>query len=206
MASIDDQLILEDLRKQTPRAWENLILAYGNQVYGVALRILSHEKDAEDAVQEVWLTVSAKLTDFRGDAKLSTWLYRVTVNKCLEKVRARKRRRTETIEDRLPEFEGDGHFRQQFVDWSQKPALTLENRLLREEIEKALNSLPEEYRQVIILRDIEGLSGQETAEILEIGLAAVKTRLHRARAFVREKLSRKYGVKPWFMLLRMVVL
>lgn len=181
------------------RAWQSLLDLYGGKMYGMALRFLANEKEAEDAVQEVWILISQKLCEFRGDSKLGTWIYRITANKCLEKIRASKnvREKTESIDSLMPEYIEDGHYKKEFPDWSQRPDKEADQKTLKQEIEKAVSSLPEEFREVLVLRDIEGFSGEETASMLGINEASMKTRLHRARMAVREKLERKYGKKPW---------
>ena len=201
----EDALIQAALTQEVG-AWKTLLTQYGGKMYGIALRFLSNEKEAEDIIQEVWLLISQKLCDFRGDSKLGTWIYRVTANKCLEKIRSGKKEKekTESIDPLLPDYQEDGHYKKEFPDWSQRPDKEADQNALKGEIEKALNSLPEEYREVLILRDVEGFSGEETAQMLGSNKATMKTKLHRGRMALHEKLERKFGKKPWNAFLRML--
>ncbi len=203
-----EEALIQAAIQRDAEAWKFLLDQYGGKMYGMALRFLSNEKEAEDAVQEVWILVSQKLTEFRGDCKLGTWIYRITANKCLERIRSSKKQKekTESIDGLMPEYIEDGHYKKEFADWSQRPDKEADQNALKCEIEKTVNSLPEEYREVLVMRDIEGFSGEETAEMLGINEAAMKTRLHRARMAVREKLEKKYGKKPWSAFLGMLML
>jgi len=200
-----EQELIAAAKINDPAAWREMLSQYGSKVYGIALRFLLNDKDAEDVVQEVWLTVSKKISEFRGESKLGTWLYRIAVNKCLERLRSKKNRQTESIDQQLPQFDNEGYFQREFSDWSEAPDLRTDNAILKEEIEKAIWSIPDQYREVLVLRDVEGLSGQETADVMGLTEAAVKTRLHRARAFVRERFTKKFGKKPWYQFLRTVL-
>lgn len=197
--------LIEAARRRDPAAWEELISLYGSKIYGIALRFLLNEKDAEDIVQEVWMTVSRKISEFRGESKLGTWLYRIAVNKCLERMRSKKNKPVESIEEKLPQFDDEGGFTREFSDWSEAPDIRTDNAIMKEEIEKAIRSIPDQYREVLVLRDVEGLSGQETADLMGLSEAAVKTRLHRARAFVRERFTKRFGKKPWYQFLRLMM-
>ena len=201
----EDALIQAAL-KRDQEAWRSLLSGHGGKMYGMALRFLSHEKEAEDVIQDVWLLISQKLPEFRGECKLSTWIYRITANKCLEKIRSRKneKEKTESIDKLLPDFDEEGHYKKEFTDWSQRPDEEADQKALKKEIEKALMGLPQEYREVLILRDIEGFSGVETAQMLGINEATMKTKLHRGRMALREKLERKFGHSPWKLFFRMM--
>ncbi len=203
----EDALIQAALT-QDSRAWQALLSQYGGKMYGIALRFMRHEKEAEDVIQEAWILIAQKLCDFRGDCKLGTWIYRLTTNKCLEKIRSTKKEKekTDSIDALMPDYLEDGHYKKEFPDWSQRPDKETDQKALKGEIEKALNSLPEEYREVLILRDVEGFSGEETAQMLGMNEATMKTKLHRARMALREKLERKFGKKPWNSFLRMLLL
>ena len=202
MAEQTEKDLIEQALNQSPEAWKTLLALYGGKVYAIALRFMANEKEAEDATQEIWLLISQKLANFRGESKLGTWIYRVAANKCLERLRVRKKERTESIEALLPQFQEDGHYVKEFEDWSERPAVKTESHLLKEELEKMIRTLPEEYREVLVLRDMEGLSGEEVSSFLGLNEATMKTRLHRARMAMREKLEKKFGKKPWASLLR----
>ena len=112
-----EDLLIQAALAQDPAAWKKLLTQYGGKMYGIALRFLANEEEAKDIIQEVWLLISRKLCDFRGDSKLSTWIYRITVNKCLEKIRLDKQTNTESIEALLPDYVEDGHYKKEFPDW-----------------------------------------------------------------------------------------
>jgi RNA polymerase sigma-70 factor (ECF subfamily) len=161
-------------------AFEQLVAEYAERLYNLALRITGVAADAEDAVQEAFARAYRYREQFRGAANPRTWLYRIAVNAALQRVRERAPR--EYLEEPLGE-------QQELVDWtvrSEDPAVAAE---LRQQLEEALSSLPPELRATIVLRDIEGLSTREAADLLEIGEAAFKSRLHRARVLLRERLS-----------------
>jgi RNA polymerase sigma-70 factor (ECF subfamily) len=158
-------------------AFEQVVAEYADRLYGVALRITGSSPDAEDAVQEAFLSAYRSLRDFRGEANPHTWLYRITVNAALQRVRAQR------PQEYLDEVRGPA------ADWTSvgiDPALTAE---LREHVEWALGRVPPDYRTAVILRDIEGLSTVEAAQVLEINEAALKSRLHRGRVLLRQLLD-----------------
>ena len=178
---------LEKLRAGDPAAFAQLVEANQRNVYNLALRMLNNPQEAEDVLQETFLSAYKALPSFEGRSSLSTWLYRIASNASLMRLR-KKQPETTSIDEPLELEEGDSLPRQ-FVDWSSVP----EDELLTEEsrrvMDKAVAELPERLRMVFILRDIEGLSTQEAGDVLELSESAVKTRLHRARLALREKLS-----------------
>jgi RNA polymerase sigma-70 factor (ECF subfamily) len=178
---------LEKLRAGDPAAFAQLVEANQRNVYNLALRMLNNPQEAEDVLQETFLSAYKALPGFEGRSSLSTWLYRIASNASLMRLR-KKQPETTSIDEPLELEEGDSLPRQ-FVDWSS----VLEGELLSEEsrrvMDEAVAELPERLRIVFILRDIEGLSTQEAGEVLELSESAVKTRLHRARLALREKLS-----------------
>jgi RNA polymerase sigma-70 factor (ECF subfamily) len=159
----------------------------------VARRLLSSEEDARDAVQEAFLNAYRNLDRFEGQALLSTWLHRIIVNVSLMKLRSRKRKPEESLDHLLPAFRADGHFAERFESGSE-PA---DQRLAREQeqavVRAAIDELPDHYRTILLLRDIEGISTQEVADELGITPNAVKLRLHRARQALRTLLAPKLG-------------
>jgi RNA polymerase sigma-70 factor, ECF subfamily len=164
-------------------AWETLVREYGDRVYGLSLRMLRHPQDAEDATQEVWERTLRGLSGFRGDSSLATWLYGITMNVCLTRIDKGTRSRVVTTDDPP----GDPHFDPS--DGSpdaERCALSAEARVA---IERALGELEPEFRAVILLRDREDLRYEEIAQALEIPINTVKTRIHRARLVLQEKLE-----------------
>ena len=161
-------------------------------------RFLGNEAEAEEIVQEVFLTIYQKANTFRGESAFSTWLFRVTANTAINKLRRRKRCKEVSIEEYLPSFTEDGHHKARpVVDWSQD----LEGHFAREELkgflQQAIDELPPVDKAVVVLSDLEGNSNQEIAEILGLTGPAVKGRLHRARLFLRGKLAVSLGPSPF---------
>jgi RNA polymerase sigma-70 factor (ECF subfamily) len=180
----EDAARLARLRAGDERAFEELVRLHGGRLLAVTQRLLGHTEDARDAVQDAFLAAFRGLPRFEGQARLSTWLHRIAVNAALMKLRAKRRRPEAPIDDLLPRFDTDGH---RIDD-------TVPDRLVDEEIDRAqqraavrraLDHLPEPYRTVLVLRDIEELDTEETAAALGTSPGAVKTRLHRARQALR---------------------
>ncbi len=189
----DEKLIELFITKNDQSAFEEVVNRYGNKIYGLAFRITHNHHSAEEIIQEVFLTLIKKIGTFRGESKFSSWLYRVTVNTSYMHLRAEKRHGHESdvsLEDYVP-YDENGSLagRVKAKDWSNRPDEALLSKEAIEIIEKAVNELPESYRVIFHLSDIEGLSNEETAEILGLSVPAVKSRLHRARLFLRDKLS-----------------
>lgn len=169
---------------------EEIIRDYGPKVYNLARRILGSESDAEDVTQDVLLTVIQKLPTFRGEASFSTWLHRITVNAALAYRQKRARRTSHQITmDPIEELIESGQHKLPIRKWAQTPEKLLVDRETQEVIERAIASLPEVYRDVYILADIEGLPNAEIAEMLGLNLPGTKSRLHRARLLMRKALA-----------------
>jgi RNA polymerase sigma-70 factor (ECF subfamily) len=178
---------LEKLRAGDPAAFAQFVEANQRNVYNLALRMLNEPQEAEDVLQETFLSAYKALPDFEGRSSLSTWLYRIASNASLMRLR-KKQPETTSMDESLELEEGDSLPRQ-FVDWSSVPEDELLSDESRRVMDEAAAELPERLRIVFILRDIEGLSTQEAGEVLELSESAIKTRLHRARLALREKLS-----------------
>ncbi len=172
--------LLDRLRRQDEAACEELVRAYSGRLLSVARRMLRNDEDARDAVQEGFLSAFRAIQKFNGDCRLFTWLHRIVVNAALMKIRTRSRRPEESIEDMLPRFLEDGHHAEPTSDWGSASAL-LEQRETRERVRAAIDRLPESYRTVLMLRDIDELDTAETAQLLGLTPNTVKIRLHRAR-------------------------
>jgi RNA polymerase sigma-70 factor, ECF subfamily len=175
--------------KPTMPTPEEVFRAHAPRVYNLARRMLGNDADAEDVTQDVLLQVVRKLHTFRGDASLPTWLHRVTVNAALAHRQKRARRAEHEIHDPLERFVGDGHHAHPVHPWSIAPDEALQRRETAELIGQAIDHLPEVYRDVYVLADVEGLSNAEIAELLDLGVAAVKSRLHRGRLLMRNALA-----------------
>jgi len=159
-------------------------------VYNVALKLLGDEQEAEDVLQETFMSAFRALESFEARSKLSTWLYRIAYNASLMRLRKRKQMTTFSLERASLDKDGfEAPASGQLVDWSTVPDEELLTAEAREEMDRAIAELPESLRSTFVLRDIQGLSGAETAEVLGITVQAVKTRLHRARLQLRDRLS-----------------
>jgi RNA polymerase sigma-70 factor (ECF subfamily) len=185
----DDLHLIERLRARDEGAYELLVRSYGGRMMTVARRFLPHEHDAADAVQDAFIAAFKAVHSFEGNAQLWTWLYRIVVNACLMKIRSSGRSRAVSIEDCLPTFDDTGHHTRhprQFNEDAHDVACRQE---LRERVRQCIDMLPESYRTVLLLRDIEERNTEETAELLGCTIANVKTRLHRARQALRTLLE-----------------
>lgn len=170
--------LVESCKKGDEAAWRELVEATHREVYGLCLRILKDPDDAAEATQDAYLKAWRALATFRGDAMFSTWLYRVAANSAISKLRGRKRRQaheTQVEEETLARVPGSGS--------TQTSALA---KLDVEELERALRSLPEHYRAVVVLRDVYGLTMNEIAQQLKISETAAKVRVHRGRKRLRD--------------------
>jgi RNA polymerase sigma-70 factor (ECF subfamily) len=168
---------------------EQVFREYGPRIYNLARRMLGSDADAEDVTQDVLLQVVRKLDTFRGESALSTWLHRITVNAALAHRRKRALRSQRQVLDPLEKFLEDGHHLGAVRPWAVGPEQQVLDRETHQLIEKSIAGLPEIYRDVYVLADVEGLPNQEIAEMLGLSLPAVKSRLHRARLLMREALA-----------------
>lgn len=180
--------LLARLKAGDPRAFEQLVRDLGPRMLATAKRFLPGDDDAQDAVQEAFISAIRALPNFEGHSRLSTWIHRILVNACLMKLRSRQRRPERLIDDLLPRFAEDGHHAEPVAAWT-PPEAGLEQTELRTLVRSAIDQLPETYRTVLLARDIEGLDTEATATLLGMTPAAVKTRLHRARLALRELLN-----------------
>nr|AMP53415.1 sigma70-ECF: RNA polymerase sigma factor, sigma-70 family [uncultured bacterium] len=159
-------------------AFETLVLEYEKNVYNIALRMTGNSEDAADMTQEAFIKAYNSLQSFRGDSKFSVWLYRIVSNVCLDFLRSKNRRPTVS----LSVEDDDGEDAQLDVaDESQSPELLLDRKLTRESVRRGLDSLPPDYRQILLLREIQGLSYDEIAQALGLEVGTVKSRIFRAR-------------------------
>jgi RNA polymerase sigma-70 factor (ECF subfamily) len=185
----DDEALLRRLRAGDEAAFAELVRANSGRLLGVARRILRSEEDARDAVQDAFLLAFRGIGGFQGGARLSTWLHRIAINASLMKLRSRGRRPEEPIDALLPRFYEDGHRIDPGPPWRELPADPVEQRELRERVRVSIDRLPDAYRNVLLLRDIEELSTEETAQMLDVKADTVKVRLHRARQALRALLD-----------------
>ena len=187
--------LIERLKAGDEAALETLFNLHSAKLFNVALRILGGDKsDAEEVIQDVFLTAFRKASMFQGNSQFSTWLYRLTVNAALGRIRRSKKHKEVEYEEFLPKFQKDGHHQARpVVDWSD----TLDEKYSQQEtrvlLAQALNQLKPVDKSVVVLSDVEGLSDKEIAETLNLTVSAVKTRLHRARLFLRGQLAVQLG-------------
>jgi RNA polymerase sigma-70 factor (ECF subfamily) len=185
----DDQRYLEELRAGEPAAYEQLIQEHGPRMLAVAMRFLRNEEDARDAVQEAFVSAFRSLSSFEAGSRLSTWLHRIVVNASLMKLRSRRRKPEESLDGLLPRFSDDGHRSGPSPPWQETAETALERREVRELVRRTIDELPETYRAVLLLRDIEGFDTEQAARLLGVTPNAVKVRLHRARQALRTLLE-----------------
>jgi RNA polymerase sigma-70 factor (ECF subfamily) len=189
----DEVALLARLRAGEDAAFEELVRTYSPRLLIVARRIAGNDEDARDVVQDAFLSAFRGLQRFHGDSRLSTWLHRIVVNGALMKLRTRRRKPEESIEPLLPAFLSDGHYAEKFSAWSERADLALSRAETRDLVRRRIDELPESFRTVLLLRDIEGMNTEETAELLETTANAVKIRLHRARQALRALLAPHFG-------------
>ncbi|HEY3054525.1 MAG TPA: sigma-70 family RNA polymerase sigma factor [Thermoanaerobaculia bacterium] len=182
---------MSKLRARDEKAFETLLRLYMAQLLRVARRFLKNEEDARDAVQETFVAAFRSIDRFKEGSKLSTWLHRIVVNASLMKLRSRRRHPEEEIDALLPRFAADGHQVEDSVDWKMSAEDMVQREETRELVRKSIDRLPESYRVVLLMRDIEEMSTEETAEVLGITPTAVKVRLHRARQALRTVLDKE---------------
>ncbi len=182
---MDEAALTAGLRAGDEQVFETLVRTYGGRLLAVARRMLHEEEDARDAVQEAFINAFRSRHTFKGDAQISTWLHSIVVNVALMKLRTRRRKPEESIQDFLPRFLPDQHHAEHFPSWTEPVDVALSRKETAEMVRKAIEELPETYRTVVLLRDIEGLSTEETAKLVDTTPNAVKIRLHRGRLALR---------------------
>jgi RNA polymerase sigma-70 factor (ECF subfamily) len=195
----DDARLLAALRAGHDAAFATLVRTHGARLLAVARRLLRDEDDARDALQDAFLSAFRSLDGFKEGAQLSTWLHRIVVNAALMRLRARKRRPEDPIEDLLPAFLEDGHrahAENPDDPWRESAEVALERKETRAFVRACIDRLPDPYRTVLLLRDIEDLDTEETARMLEITPNNVKVRLHRARQALRALLDPHFRTTP----------
>lgn len=199
-----DAQLVAAARNGDTGAFTTLVERHQRQLYRLALRMMGNEADAEEVLQEALLNAYGKLDEFRGDSQFASWLYRIAANGALMRLR-RKRRAPETLaatdedaSDLLsgPRFASDGSYSEPpRSDWSLRADDALQNQQLGQAIDAAVANLPDDYRVVFLLKDVDGLSNEEIGDALGLSIPAVKSRLHRARLALREQLGEFFGSK-----------
>lgn len=183
-----DSGLVQQARAGCKEAFYRLVQPCERALFATAMSILNNEADAEEAAQEAVLKAFTNIDRFRGECKFSTWIIQICINEARQKIRKVRKHLYESIDE--PENGQDGdYFPRDFADWREIPSEALHRKELREALQRAMASLPEKYREVLILRDIQRLSIEETAQVLGIGTGNVKTRLLRARLQMRDALA-----------------
>lgn len=185
--------LVERLRRGEGAAFEELVRTFGPRMLAVIRRFLPQEHDSQDVLQEAFIAVFRAIDRFQGESSLGTWLHRIAVNAALMRIRSQKRRKERPIEDLLPRYLSDGHRANPRGAWAVAHDTTAVDNETRELVRSSIEKLPESYRAILLLRDIEERTTEETAELLELSVSNVKTRLHRARQALRELLDERWG-------------
>ncbi len=189
-ATTADDALLARLRAGEDAAFADLVREHGPRLLATARRILREDGAAQDALQDGFLRAFRSLGEFRGEARLGTWLHRIVVNAALGRLRAAARHPEEPLDPLLPEFSAGGHFREAPAAWAPPPEEEVERRELQRRVRAEVDALPDSYRAVLVLRDLEGFDTEEAARLLGLTPANVKVRLHRARQALRTRLDR----------------
>jgi RNA polymerase sigma-70 factor (ECF subfamily) len=169
-------------------AFEGIVQAYEKKIYNLAFRMTGNHEDANDLAQEAFVKVYHSISTFRGDAKFSTWLYRIATNVCLDELRRKGRRKVEHLDE--PVFTEDGAMEREIPDWSANPEEAFETREIQNMVQNGMKQLPDEQRIALVLRDIQGYSYEEISEMLNLSLGTVKSRINRGRLALKELLSK----------------
>ncbi len=187
-ATFDDVALAVQAKQGDKRAFTELVDRYARRVFRVARHITKNDEDAEDVLQDTFLKAYSRLNQFEGNSKFYTWLVRIAVNEALMRMRRGKNRVTVSLDQELQTQ--DGSLKRDLPADTEDPEESLGRTELREGLTEAIDSLSETYRPVFVLRDVDGLSTEETAEMLDLSISAVKSRLLRARLQLRQKLRR----------------
>jgi len=186
--NITEEELIEEAKNGSKIALAELVKKYEQTVYNFAFKVCRNKERAEHSMQETFLSMIKSLSQFSGKSKLSTWLYTIVSNHCLMLARSKKKYDYDTLENEEGLIDDKN-----VVDWKFSPEKLAENSELKDLLDNAIQKLPHEYRVVFLLRDVEGLSTKETGDIVNLSVPAVKSRLHRARAFLRNELNNTLG-------------
>jgi len=186
----DDYALIKAFHNGEKAAFDALVLRYKDRVFNLCIRFLGDYQDAEDTVQDVFVKAFNSLKRFRFESSFFTWLYRIAINSCKNKVKSLEYR-FRKIDARVDfsEESAEGFQIEHMTDSPGSPAIELENKEMMRSLQNAINSLPSEQKSIIILRDIQGLSYEEIAEITGFKLGTIKSRISRARSNLRERLG-----------------
>jgi RNA polymerase sigma-70 factor, ECF subfamily len=193
----EERALVARLRSGDEAAYEQVVREQGGRMLSVARRLLRDEDEARDAVQEAFLAAFRSIGTFAGESRYSTWLHRIVVNTALMRLRRRKTRNETSIEALLPTFNAEGGFTEKPRAWGEESSVQAEREEDRLAVRAAIEKLPETYRTVLLLRDVEGLSTDEAAAVLGVTPNATKVRLHRAHQALKSLLDDRFSeAKP----------
>ncbi|MDA0691330.1 MAG: sigma-70 family RNA polymerase sigma factor [Nitrospinae bacterium] len=184
-----EEALVREFQAGNLDAYDKIAEIYQKKIYALSFNLMRNTMDAQDVTQEVLLTLFRKVNTFKGNSAFSSWVYRITLNATYMKMRSKKKEPNVSLEDLLPSYNSSGYQHEKITDWSENAESLLFANETREVIQKAVDQLPEKEKVVFMLRDGEGLSTEKVSEILDLTIPAVKSRLHRARLFLRKKLS-----------------
>ena len=193
LAGSDETTLVAQARQNDARAFSELVCRYENKIFRLALHITQNREDAEDVLQETFLKAYEHLDQFQGNSKFYTWIVRIAVNQALMKLRRRKTDKSVSLDEQFDT--GEDTLVREIAAWDENPEQQFSREELGEILESAIQGLDPPYRSVFVLRDIEDLSTEETAQALDLSIPAVKSRLLRARLQLREKLTRHFKRK-----------
>ena len=188
-----EEALVQELQGGNLEAFDKIVELYQKKIYALSFNLTRNAMDAQDVTQEVLLTLFRKINTFQGKSAFSSWVYRITLNASYMKLRSKKKDQSISLDDLLPTYNGAGFQQEKIQDWSENTESLLFTNETKSVIKKATDQLPEKEKVVFLLRDVEGLSTEKVSEILELTIPAVKSRLHRARLFLRKKLSNYFG-------------
>lgn len=187
---MEEKILIEKAKQGNRKALAELVKLHEQTIYNFSFKICRDRDKAENIMQETFYSFVKSLNQFDGNSKLSTWLYRIVTNHCLMAARKTKNYHFVSLENDDDDLYEDRYT----ADWSRLPDKFAEDQELKQILDDAISKLSPDYRSVFLLRDIEGLSTEETAKITELTVPAVKSRLHRARAFLRHELNEAFAV------------
>jgi RNA polymerase sigma-70 factor (ECF subfamily) len=190
MKEVDERSLVRAAKSGDEAAFTELIERHEARVFHHALRLMGNSQDAEEVLQDTFLQVYRNLDRFEERSRFSTWVYRIATNEALMRLRKASRKREVFLEDTIAKDEWRGD---EIFDFARSALDQVLDKEIVRLLEKVLAELPEEYRAVFTMRDIDGLSNAEVAEVLDISVPAVKSRLHRSRLYLRDRLSKLYG-------------
>ncbi len=184
---IEEEKLIKDAQSGDRKALAELVRRYEQTVYNFSFKICRNREKAENTMQETFLSMVKNISQFSGKSKLSTWLYTIVSNHCLMLARSNKSKYYASLDDEESLIDESN-----IAEWKVTPDNVAENNELKAILDEAIDKLPFDYRVVFLLRDVEGLSTKETGKITKLSVPAVKSRLHRARAFLRNELDRVF--------------